>query len=54
MWLVFTLRSDIEETQATYASVYAFADEVRAELRDAGVERFAFVRFKRPSPNLQH
>lgn len=47
MWLVFTLRSDLAETQETYASVYAFVDNVREELSNAGVERFAFARFKR-------
>ena len=53
MWLVFSLDSDAEELQATYSSVYGFADIVRTELRDAGIERFAFVRFKRPNPDLQ-
>lgn len=48
MWLVFTLRPDLVETQETYSSVYAFMDEIREELRNAGVERFAFARFKRP------
>lgn len=52
MWLVFTLRLDIEETQDTYKRIYAFADAVRPELRDAGVERFAYVRVRRPDADL--
>ena len=53
MWLVFMLRPEVEETQATYASVYALADQIRDGLRDACIERFAFVRFKRAFANAQ-
>lgn len=53
MWLVFTLRPGAEEMQATYASVYALVDQIRDGLRDAGVERFAFVRFKRAASNAR-
>lgn len=49
MWLVFTLRPDQAETQDTYALIYKFVDTVRDDLRNAGVERFAFARFKRES-----
>lgn len=44
LWLVFTLREDVEETQDTYRSIYAFADVIRPVLRDVGIERFAYVR----------
>ena len=54
VWLAFTLRIDVEETQSTYHSIYGFADSVRLELRDAGIERFAHVRVKRPAPNAQN
>lgn len=53
MWLVFSLDSDAEELQDTYSSVYGFADQIRDELRDAGIERFAFVRFKRSGHDPQ-
>ena len=53
VWLIFTLRAGIEETQDTYRSIYGFADDVRLKLRDAGVERFAHVRVKRPVLNAQ-
>lgn len=53
MWLVFSLDRDAEELQDTYSSVYDFADEIRADLRDAGIERFAFARFGRTSSDPQ-
>lgn len=54
LWIVFTLRNDVEETQETYRSIYAFADAIRPMLRDAGVERFAYVRVNDAASDLQN
>lgn len=54
LWIVFTLRDDIEETQDTYRSIYAFADAIRPMLREAGIERFAYVRINDAASDQQN